>query len=331
MNVASSIIPNRRTPAMVIFYIVAVVSFVCVSGGRPVLAIQRLSTIDEYTNDFEPREMKSKSKGGKKSKDTYYYYYYYNVSKDGKDSKKDKNYSKPKRDSKLSRSEDGQKGKKEGEIIVGKDTQDVKNAIEGNIGEIVDGRVDLDVIDIEKNEINRTVKILHLDAPNECMTYNSTLDQQFTIYMVNCSTDSEESNDEITWELLETTIEDNFYLRHKSSQQCIPQNPESPGKPFDCDRYSRKDQAIADSINGLIDCTSEFAASFGMNTTTNSLQLTNTDCSDELNIIFMSYSRRELPNEIQTIVWGEMILLNLSDIIEEHNFQYEWVFKDIVK
>jgi len=175
----------------------------------------------------------------------------------------------------------------------------------------------------------RTVQLSHPEALSECMTYSSTLD------MADCSTPERRGTDvnDDHWEILEATEEDLFRLRHKLTQQCIPINPENPDRPFNCNRYFGMDQAIADSINGLVDCDSGFAAAFGMVAGSISLYLNNTGCQDDTiidpDVIFMTYSQGEASDGKRIVVWGEKILLDLEEVVEKYKFQTEWTFVDV--
>ena len=327
---------TRRNTTVVIFNTIAFIVFCCVSGGlHPVVAAvqQNSASIDEeYSNYLKTsRELKSKKgvKEDKKSKIS---------SKESKSSKgskgsKSNSYSRSKPKPEPSWSEDAQNVE---EDVV----EDGTNVVfEGRTNVIVDGRTNFDIeveveaIVEENSEVIRTVQLLQPNSLHECMAYNSSLDLM-AVYMIDCSTTAgSEEVAEDYWEILEEG-EDTFYLRHKSSQQCIPKNPENPDEHFDCSRYSGTDQVIVDSFNGLVDCTNRFAAAFAMDTDSNSLHLTDTDCvddnGDELDILFMSYSRGDSStNEIQTVVWAKNTLLDLKDVVEDNNFQFEWIFEDI--
>ena len=355
---------TRRNTTVVIFNTIACIVFCCVSGGlHPVVAAvqQNTASIDEeYSNYLKTsRELKSK-KGVKEDKTSKISSKRSKSSKGGKGSKSNSySRSKPKPKPKPSWNEDKHSGSKSSssehnkpngnkEKVVVEDAQNVEEVVvedgtdvvfEGRTNVIVDGRTDFDIeVEVEavveeNSEIIRTVQLLQPYSSHECMAYNSSLDLM-AVYMIDCSTTAgSEEVAEDYWEILEEG-EDTFYLRHKSSQQCIPKNPENPDEHFDCSRYSGTDQVIVDSFNGLVDCTNEFAAAFAMDTDSNSLHLTDTDCvddnGDELDILFMSYSRGDSStNEIQTVVWAKNTLLDLKDVVEDNNFQFEWIFEDI--
>jgi hypothetical protein len=184
----------------------------------------------------------------------------------------------------------------------------------------------------------RTVQILHPDRYKECMAYDTSLSEA-AVSMIKCST----SNDTVKndhWEVIITnSTSDLFHLRHKESQLCIPQNPEHPDQPFDCFRYSGNDEAIADSINGLVNCDSGFAATMGWSGITNTLYLYNTDCitaavpGNGTDVIFMSYKRVADADQEQSdrvvVMWGEQILLDLQNLVDQFDFQGEWMFRDV--
>ncbi|KAL3915509.1 MAG: hypothetical protein SGILL_005620 [Bacillariaceae sp.] len=185
----------------------------------------------------------------------------------------------------------------------------------------------------------RTVKLLHPSAPDECLAYDATVSQA-AVQMVECTTSMIATPTRTTqmdlWEILDaSSISPFFFLRHKESQLCIPQNPEFPNQPFDCFRYSGDSEAIADSLNGLVDCNSGFAATMGMEEATGSLYLYNQDCLTEIepghetDVILMSYRRADGENGTQIALWGERVLLDMHHMVEEHRFQGNWTFMDV--
>jgi hypothetical protein len=187
---------------------------------------------------------------------------------------------------------------------------------------------------------HRTVQLSHPQMSNECMAY-STFFSQAKVQMMDCTVSTDGSIEPDHWELVidDSSMNDDsntttplFFLRHKMTQLCIPKNPENPDQPFDCFRYSGEGEAIADSINGLVDCDNGFAAKMAQDDSTGSLYLYNTDCineiepGDEMDVIFMSYHRGHQSNGTQIVMWGEKIILNMTDLVEQHNFQSEWKF-----
>jgi hypothetical protein len=173
----------------------------------------------------------------------------------------------------------------------------------------------------------KTIQMIHLDAPDECIAYDPALNSS-AVKMMECTTTAT-GNEMDHWELL--MVENHmFLLRHKQSQLCIPKNPEHPDEPFDCFRYSGDAEAIADSINGLVDCNSDFAATVGWDGITGSLYLYNTDCLTEMedpdtHVIFMSYQRQHGNNQTQIAMWGEQVLMSMTHLVQQHNFQASWI------
>eukprot|EP00536_Pseudo-nitzschia_multiseries_P001848 jgi/Psemu1/301030/fgenesh1_kg.24_\ len=166
--------------------------------------------------------------------------------------------------------------------------------------------------------------------------------------MSECSTKNGSLGNEDYWEVPRAIISvesaqdseqrtDLFHLRHKTTQLCIPVNPEYPGLPFDCYGYFGMEEAIADSFNGLVECNSDFAAVFEMDDS-NSLYLKNSHCPQEwatendvsdLGVIFMTYNNPA--EEKRIVVWGETTLLGLEDKVEDFHFGTEWAFVDITE
>lgn len=171
--------------------------------------------------------------------------------------------------------------------------------------------------------------------------------------MIECSTTTV-GNELDYWELI--MVDNNmFLLRHKSSGLCIPKNPEHPDQPFDCFRYSGNSVAIADSFNGLVDCSTDFVATMGWHSTTGSLYLYNTDCMSTStaeaeqsgdrssnsstaanDVIFMSYQKKhggggDNNNETppQVAMWGEQILMTMPHLVQQHNFQALWIMVEV--
>jgi len=221
--------------------------------------------------------------------------------------------------------------------------------------EIPDGVLDLaqEEMDLPEDEgfpaenVNtRTIQLKHPDKLNKCMTYNKLVNEM-TIVMSDCSEKDGTSTNDDLWEIPRAIIPvksgeyieertDLFYLRHKATQLCIPVNPEYLDLPFDCHRYFGVGEAIADSFNGLVDCNSDFAAIFGTDKDSKLLYLQNSGCSHEwskesdasdLGVVFMTYQHPVEDKRI--VVWGESILLALTDEVEHFNFRTEWAFVDI--
>jgi len=192
----------------------------------------------------------------------------------------------------------------------------------------------------------RTVQLSHPDALGECMAFDYSVNTT-VLYMSECSTTKNNLKQNDYWEIPQARIstEDSegekstFHLRHKATQLCIPVNPETPNRPFDCHRYFGMDEAIADSFNGLVDCDSGFPAVFGMNGDSNSLYLKNSGCSSEMNkqyddgsdmeVVFITYHHPV--EDKRVVVWGEKILLELEDVVADYEFRTEWAFMDVVE
>jgi hypothetical protein len=186
----------------------------------------------------------------------------------------------------------------------------------------------------------RTVQLSHPTMSSECMAHSPKFPQA-QIQMINCTTSIDGSTEPDHWEMIVIDNTNNttgrlfFFLRHKMTQMCIPQNPEHPDQPFDCFRYSGEGEAIADSINGLVACDSGFAATMVQDDTTGSVYLYNTDCLNEIDtgheedVFLMSYHRGHQSNGTQIVMWGENIILNMTELVELHNFQGEWEFIDV--
>ena len=179
-------------------------------------------------------------------------------------------------------------------------------------------------------ERSRTVQIKHPGA-NECMTYDYTLDNM-AVFMKECSTANSRKDD--YWEILQITTAngDLVYLRHKSTQLCIPINSESPERHFNCFRYFGMNEAVADSFTGLVDCNSDFAAAFEIGSS-RSLHMSNSGCEEatftDQGVVFMTYNQAELTDDVRVVVWGGQNLLEMEDVVEEYNFNSEWAFVDV--
>lgn len=120
-----------------------------------------------------------------------------------------------------------------------------------------------------------------------------------------------------------------FFLQHKNSGNCIPKNPDRPYQPFDCLQYSGQIRLVADSISGLVDCTSIFAAPLGIDTEG---RIYNADCIDDemdpfrhdSNILLMTYTQTNGTNATPILVWGERSILERPDEVEQYNIEAEW-------
>ena len=177
---------------------------------------------------------------------------------------------------------------------------------------------------------SRTVQIKHPGA-NECMTYDYTLDNM-AVFMKDCSTMNSRNDD--YWEILQITTAngDLVHIRHKSTQLCIPINPESPKRHFNCFQYFGMNEAVADSFTGLVDCSSDFVAAFEIGSS-RSLHMSNSGCeeatSTDQGVVFMTYNQAELTDDVRVVVWGGQNLLEMENVVEEYNFSSEWSFVDV--
>jgi hypothetical protein len=197
--------------------------------------------------------------------------------------------------------------------------------------EIVTGAIEPDFSSLIEQG-SRTVQIKHPGTPNKCMTYDYVLDNM-AVFMEECSTINSRNDD--YWEILQITTADEgdlFHLRHKSTQLCIPINSENPEMHFNCFRYFGMNEAVADSFTGLVDCNSDFAAAFEIGSS-RSLYMSNSGCEEaafaDQGVVLMTYNQAELTDKIRVVVWGGQNLLELEDVVEEYNFNSEWVFVDV--
>ena len=152
--------------------------------------------------------------------------------------------------------------------------------------------------------------ILQSEHPGMCVGYLGS-DVAQPVRLVSCT---ETKSDVTLWDKVEVT--DNTYkLRHADSSMCLPQNPEFPSFPFDCfESLGGAEMASADSINGLVDCDSQYAAVLGTlngQSSSGEVMLGLTSCMDMGQyIILMTYVD---PDGSIIVLWGEEILLSLDD------------------
>jgi hypothetical protein len=215
------------------------------------------------------------------------------------------------------------------------DDVDVADDAADDVDVADDAADDTDVDDNVNGKV-RTVQLFHPKKSSGCMAYMDDLDVG-AVQMVGCSVPKRSDGDSELfpidhWEVL-TVSHDLFILRHKLSQLCIPQNPENPDRSFDCFRYSGNGVAIADSINGLVNCSSGFAAWMGLEPETSALFMYNTDCLNATDpghdVIAMSYKTNDGTDSNQTIVmWGEKVIMDLPGLVE-FDFQSEWILLDV--
>jgi hypothetical protein len=173
----------------------------------------------------------------------------------------------------------------------------------------------------------RTMQIKQSTLTGKCMAYDDT--QTSPLRMINCT--SEGTLDH--WEVLYESF-DIFKLRHLASQMCIPQNPETPESSFDCfdgfDSDGNK-KAIADSINGLVDCSSPYAATIGFTDATNSMYMYNTICTTgspgaDTDVVFMTYYATD---GASLVMWGEKSLLDMPQMVMAHDLRGSWMIQDV--
>ncbi|KAG7349084.1 hypothetical protein IV203_011681 [Nitzschia inconspicua] len=179
----------------------------------------------------------------------------------------------------------------------------------------------------------KTIQMIHLDAPDECLAYDETKSES-SVQMIGCS-NTVNGTELDHWQIIMVDT-NRFLLRHTVSDLCLPKNPEHPDQLFDCFRYSGDSVAIADSINGLVDCHTEFAATMEWNSISSSLHLYNADCMSQTesheagtNVIFMSYKRGHGSNQTQIVMWGEQILMSMPDLVQQHSFQASWIMVEV--
>ena len=185
----------------------------------------------------------------------------------------------------------------------------------------------------EEPYVVRTIRIENSARTGTCMSFNGNAgggnSSTNKVLMSNC-TESESTN---RWELLHETDE-LFKIRHKQSQLCLPQNPENPMSFFGCFRFSGSDEALADSINGLIPCNAKYAAILGFVDAYNPMYLYNTDCfsgssgmgASGTDVGLMSYIHPESGDSM--VLWGEKVLLDMPEYVSSYSLSAEWIFID---
>jgi hypothetical protein len=177
-----------------------------------------------------------------------------------------------------------------------------------------------DDIDVEdKNQIDaiRTIHVKSASDFTKCLTYKEGAP---SLTMEVCTHD----DDTMLWQVIPVTSEV-FGLRHNSGM-CLPQNPENPSEPFDCFIPSGPEEALADSIAGLVDCSSPNIAKVGFLNGAENLRLYQHDCIESNSVVLMTYFN-DGPSRI--VVWAESILLDLSDATASLKLQADWYFSDI--
>jgi hypothetical protein len=148
------------------------------------------------------------------------------------------------------------------------------------------------------------VRLKLVGEQSACLTFNQSLE------VINCDA----AGDLADWEILESSDPELFQLRHVESQLCLPENPESPERAFDC-WISEVDKAVGDTINGLVNCSDPFAAFVGFIDPANPSYLYNAVCSTgnvgaPSDVVLMAYTS----GGSTELLWGEKILLDVPQM-----------------
>jgi len=158
----------------------------------------------------------------------------------------------------------------------------------------------------EMDITNSTSILIKLAADNSsCVIYSDSAMQ-----VVDCAL----ASDKAYWEMIPSSEPSLMQLRHLASGMCLPENPEYPDSAFEC-WISVAGQAIADTINGLVDCSSDYAAFVGFIDPTNPKLLYNAICTTgepgaDTDVILMAYTPSGGPTQL---LWGEKSLLKLTE------------------
>jgi hypothetical protein len=170
-----------------------------------------------------------------------------------------------------------------------------------------------------------TVQVKAASEHDKCMSYAG---EDSFVKMETCSTTGSANDDH--WEKIEVS-DGLFALRHKKTQKCIPQNPESTYSSFDCFASSGKDEAVADRISWLVDCSSPYAATMGFLDSFSSMYLYHKQCASgnspgaDTDIILMTY----VDNGSIVVVWGEKILLDLEGVVSNRGLTGNWYLANV--
>ena len=116
-----------------------------------------------------------------------------------------------------------------------------------------------------------------------------------------------------------------FFLQNEKTGSCIPQNPDRPYQPFDCFQYSGQNRLVADSISGLVNCSSAFAARLRIDSEN---RIYNADCGDN-DVILMTYNESNITSKAPILAWGESSILDLPYQADKYNIESEWVMERI--
>ena len=114
-----------------------------------------------------------------------------------------------------------------------------------------------------------------------------------------------------------------FFLQNEKTGSCIPKNPDRPYQPFDCFRYSGQNRLVADSISGLVNCSSAFAARLRIDREN---RIYNADCGDN-DVILMTYNDSNITSKAPILAWGETSIVALPDQADQYNVESEWVME----
>ena len=176
------------------------------------------------------------------------------------------------------------------------------------------------------SDLNTTMGIFIklTDGLTSCISYNIS-DPAAVVEVTDC----EQAGETALWEVVESESPILFQLRHLDSQLCIPENPQSPDQPFNCWVYD-KTQAIGDTINGLVDCSSPYAAFVGFIDFNNPSFLYNAVCSTgeigaETDVVLMAYTH----DNFTQVLWGEKLLLDIPKSENPYDLNGNWVFEQV--
>lgn len=165
----------------------------------------------------------------------------------------------------------------------------------------------------------------HDDDDEKCMFYASG---NAFLSVETCSSTGIDNHDH--WEKMKMP-NGLFGLRHKNTQKCIPQNPESPDSSFDCFASSGQADAIADRISGLVECSSPYAATMGFLDTYNPMYLYQEQCATgttfgaDADVILMTF----VDNGSIIVLWGEKILLDLEGVVTNRGLAGNWYLSNV--
>jgi len=211
--------------------------------------------------------------------------------------------------------------------------------IDDTDGRVEDVQIPLEDIIVEESNVDGNASATDdLDMLNATLSGNLTYiklanDETSCVAMNETALevlDCDEAGDMALWEVLESENPTLFQLRHAESQLCLAENPEFPDRAFNC-WITEENQAIADTINGLVECSSPFAAFVGFVDSANPNYLYNAICSTgdvgaSSDVVLMAYT---LENVTQ-LLWGEKILLDLPEMTSNATYTLngDWILVD---